>query len=177
MYRIIILVMLLISSICSAASPTAIDHPRIVITKKSRQLVLFDGNTRIKTYRIGLGLNPGPPKMVQGDRATPEGEYEVCEKNPASRFHMALVLNYPNSADAERGLKSGLISKKEYHAIQDAIREKRAPDFHTKLGGEVEIHGMGSRRDWTWGCIALENSDIEELYRIIPKGTRVSIRH
>jgi lipoprotein-anchoring transpeptidase ErfK/SrfK len=69
-----------------------------------------------------------------------------------------------------------MISKKEHAAISSAIKAKRCPNFFTRLGGQIEIHGMGSGTDWTWGCVALDNPDIEELYRALPNGTRVVIK-
>ena len=124
---------------------------------------LYNGGKLIKVYPIGLGMNPVLAKKKQGDRSTPEGEYHICGKIPESTYYMALILNYPNVADADRGLKEGLISKKEHTAIIKAINEKRCPNFNTRLGGQIEIHGMGSQSDWTWGCIALDNPNIEEL--------------
>lgn len=147
----------------------------LLIYKKSRAMELYQGEKLLKTYRIGLGANPVPPKEREGDRATPEGAYEICTKNPASKYHLALMLNYPNEADADRGLKTGLISMGTHAKLVKALREKQCPDFKTRLGGDIEIHGKGSRKDWTWGCIALDNQDVEELYGILPIGTKVQI--
>ena len=121
-------------------------------------------------------MNPVPPKENEGDNATPEGVYKVCGKLPKSSYHKALILNYPNLEDANRGLKNELISKIEFDAISQAIQNNKCPPFKTRLGGEIEIHGMGSQVDWTWGCIALENPDVEELYQMLPNGTVVTIK-
>ncbi len=129
----------------------------------------------IKTYPIALGSNPVPPKERQGDRATPEGSYFICQKNPQSQFHLSLAISYPGPADAKRGLKAGLISDAEYKAIVQADAKHKTPPWDTKLGGEVFVHGNGSSPDWTWGCIALDNSDIEELYRLVPVRTSITI--
>ncbi|MBI3297017.1 MAG: L,D-transpeptidase [Elusimicrobia bacterium] len=159
-----------------AAAPLKLKDPRLIVHKKERRLELHDGATLVRSYRIGLGLKPDGTKKKQGDYATPEGEYRTCAKHPKSQYFMALKLNYPNAADADRGLKDGLISKKEHAAILAAAKAGRCPPFHTKLGGEIELHGMGSQSDWTWGCIALENPDIEELYKSLPNGTPVTIK-
>jgi murein L,D-transpeptidase YafK len=148
---------------------------RIEVFKARRQLVLFSGKTPLKTYRIGLGLDPGPRKVRQGDRRTPEGTYTVCRKNPASAFYLSLGLTYPNAEDADRGLASGLISRAQHRSIHDAIAKGRCPLWNTRLGGEIFIHGRGSGSDWTWGCIALDDTDIKELYDQVPVGTPVRI--
>ncbi len=160
----------------SVSLPSKLVDPELVVYKKKRKVEIYSKGKILKVYPIGLGLNPIPPKDRQGDYATPEGIYQVCGKIPESNYYMALVLNYPNIEDANRGLKKGLISKRQCNAISKAIREKKCPPFNTKLGGQIEIHGMGSRSDWTWGCIALDNPAIEELYRLLPKGTVVTIK-
>ena len=91
-------------------------------------------------------------------------------------YYMALILNYPNSVDAARGLKENLISKEDSSAIVGASERKKCPPFGTRLGGEIEIHGMGAGTDWTWGCVALESIDIKELYERVPVGTPVTIK-
>lgn len=149
--------------------------PRIEVFKAKRELRLFDGTKLLKTYRVALGTNPVPPKKRQGDRATPEGSYFICRKNPQSQFHLSLGISYPGPADAKRGLAAGLISKQEYQAILDADGKRKTPPWNTKLGGEVFVHGNGSSPDWTWGCIALEDADIEQLYRLVSVKTPITI--
>ena len=136
---------------------------------------LYDGGRLIKTYRVALGTNPIPPKARVGDRATPEGSYFICHKNPQSRFHLSLAINYPNAADARRGLKDGLISRAEYDAILQAVASHRTPPWNTRLGGEMFIHGTASSPDWTWGCIGLDVPDLDELYRLVPLKTPITI--
>ena len=166
-----------IALVCCAAALDASDlaAPRIEVFKAKRELRLYDGSQLFKTYRVALGHNPIPAKERQGDRATPEGSYFICYKNPQSKFHLSLAINYPNAADAKRGLKDGLISRDEYDAIMQAAANGAIPPWNTKLGGEIFVHGHGSSPDWTLGCIALENSDIEELYRLVPVGTAIVI--
>lgn len=160
---------------CGALPAADLAAPRIEVFKAKRELRLYDGDQLCKTYRVALGTNPIPPKEHEGDRATPEGSYFICYKNPESKFHLSLAINYPNAADAKRGLKDGLISRGEYDEIVQAAAGQTIPPWNTKLGGEIFVHGHGSSPDWTLGCIALENSDIEELYRLVPVGTPITI--
>ena len=155
--------------------PPTIASPRIVVHKARRELLLYSGDELVKTYRVGLGLKPVPPKEREGDRATPEGTYSVCMKNPASEFTLSLGLDYPNAADAERGLKAGLVTPAQRARIVEAVRSGSCPPWDTPLGGEIFIHGSGSATDWTWGCVALDDDDIRELYPRIPVGTPVVI--
>jgi murein L,D-transpeptidase YafK len=156
---------LLFTTLClqfSAAAQTKTpDH--ILIEKSTRTLKLMRGEEILKTYKVALGTEPVGAKERQGDHKTPEGDYIVDTKNPSSRFHLALHLSYPNAADRAHARKLGL-----------------AP------GGDVEIHGLGKgfawigaqhrRFDWTDGCIALTNSEIEEIFPQVSVGTRVEIR-
>ncbi len=156
--------------------PEKVDAPSLVVLKSKRRLELYSNSKLVKSYPVGLGLNPVPAKKRQGDRATPEGEYYVCGKNPNSTYYMALIVSYPNRQDAERGLDERLINKSQYEKILKANDSKACPPFYTALGGEIEIHGRGSGADWTWGCIALDDPNIEELYKTIPIGTSVIIK-
>lgn len=148
---------------------------RIVVIKSKRELQLLAGDSVVRTYHVGLGLEPKQPKVRQGDFATPEGNYYVCSKNPQSRYEYALGLSYPSPNDAERGLEDGLISAEEHGKIISAFVNRVAPPSNTPLGGQIMIHGKGSSWDWTEGCIALDHQDIEELFRSVPIGTPVTI--
>lgn len=150
--------------------------PRLVVSKGQRKLELYSGGTIVRTYKIGLGLNPVPDKVRSGDRATPEGEFYIFVKNPKSAFHLSLGISYPNIEDAERGLRDGLISRAQHVAIVRAIKKKQPPPQYTALGGLIYIHGNGAGSDWTWGCVALENEDVEELFKVITVGTPVTIK-
>lgn len=136
---------------------------------------LYEGDKLVKTYRVALGMNPVDDKRKEGDGCTPEGEFYVCTKNDRSKFHLFMGLSYPNAEDAERGLESGLISRDEYARIVEAIAAKKRPPWDTRLGGEIGIHGEGSAVDWTRGGIALNNSDIEELFMVMKLGSPVRI--
>jgi murein L,D-transpeptidase YafK len=159
-----------------APLPCPLLAARIVVLKSERRLVLCAGDKVVREYPIGLGFSPEGDKVQEGDGRTPEGEYYVCAKNPNSRFHLSLGLNYPNEEDAVRGLASGLITRAEYERIMAASQQRRQPPWDTVLGGEIFIHGHGASRDWTLGCIALHNEDVAELYEAVPVGTSVTIR-
>jgi murein L,D-transpeptidase YafK len=150
--------------------------PRIVITKSRRQLELYSDGAVVRTYRVGLGLNPVDDKQKEGDRATPEGEFYIFTKNPKSAYYLSLGISYPNIEDAERGLREGLITRAQHDQIVNSIKKKIAPPQYTALGGLIYIHGNGAASDWTWGCIALENEDIKELYGSVERGTPVTIK-
>lgn len=149
--------------------------PRIVVKKAERRLFLFDGNKLVKTYRIGLGLSPNGDKVRQGDRRTPEGDFYIFIRNDKSAFYLSLGVSYPNATHADRGLRDGLISKSQHDAIMRALRLKRTPPQNTALGGDIYIHGRGASSDWTWGCVALEDDDIRELFNAATVGTPVTI--
>jgi len=159
-----------------STSLETITDVRIEVLKSKRQLILYSGDHIVKRYRIGLGFTPEGSKARQGDGRTPEGSYYVCSKNPKSQYFLSLGLSYPNEADASRGLKEGLINRIQFQQITAAIKRGGVPLWNTALGGEIFIHGAGSTKDWTWGCVALENEDIQELFNAVPKGTPVTIK-
>jgi murein L,D-transpeptidase YafK len=173
---------------------------RIVVAKQARQLSVWSGSALERTYAIVLGRNSSADKSVEGDQATPLGEFYICAKNPRSKYFLSLCISYPNAEDAERGLAAGLIGTDEHGQILDAIRARRMPPQHTRLGGEIYIPGHGihghgipghgghnesrgghgapidfSQKDWTRGCIALSNDDMQDLYDRVAIGTAVSI--
>lgn len=150
-------------------------QPKIVVKKSQRQLLLFSAGKLVRTHRIGLGLSPAGDKVRQGDRRTPEGEFYIFTKNDKSAFYLSLGISYPNAAHAERGLRDGLISKAQYESIMRALRAKKTPPQTTALGGDIYIHGNGAQSDWTWGCAALENADMLELFKAVTVGTPVTI--
>lgn len=154
---------------------STLKSPRIVVHKTERRLELFSDQHLVKTYRVGLGFSPVRDKEIEGDGATPEGEFYVFVKNIKSAYYLSLGLSYPNAEDAERGLREKLITNAQYSAIISAINKRVAPPQDTKLGGLIYIHGNGSSSDWTRGCVALENSDMKELYDTVEVGTPVRI--
>jgi murein L,D-transpeptidase YafK len=150
--------------------------PRIEVWKAERKLLLFSDERIVRTYHIGLGLSPVGDKVRSGDHRTPEGDFYIYVKNPKSSFYLSLGISYPNLAHAKRGLREGLIRQAQYDRIAEANRLKRTPPQNTPLGGTIYIHGNGSRTDWTWGCVALENEEVKELYQAVEVGTPVSIK-
>jgi murein L,D-transpeptidase YafK len=147
-----------------------------VVKKSERKLFLFSGTKLVRTYHVGLGLSPVGDKVRQGDRRTPEGDFYIFTKNDKSAFYLSLGISYPNAAHAARGLRDGLITNAQYLAIMQALRAGTAPPQNTKLGGDIYIHGNGAGSDWTWGCVALDDRDIRELFKVIPVGTPVRIQ-
>lgn len=136
---------------------------RIVVIKSSRTMILQSGDHVLKTYKIALGTTPIGAKVREGDHKTPEGEYFVDGKNSHSQFYMALHLSYPSASDRARAKKLG-----------------------ANPGGDVEIHGLGRTygwvgtrhllTDWTDGCVAVTNEEIEEIFKLVAVGTRVDIK-
>lgn len=159
---------------------------RIVIWKSQYTLTLYKGELPVKTYRavFGKGFRDGD-KRKAGDKRTPEGSFFICTMNHSERFYKFMGLSYPGVKDAEQGLRNGLITPKQYEMIKKANEERQPPPWDTKLGGAVGIHGrmldsaIAPRfypgTNWTDGCIALENSDIDEIYSVVSLGTPVTI--
>ena len=150
--------------------------PKIVVKKGRRELLLFSGDKLLRTYHVGLGLSPVGDKVRAGDRRTPEGDFYIFTKNDKSAFFLSLGLSYPNASHAERGLRDGLINRAQYEAIMKALKAGRTPPQNTRLGGDIYIHGHGASSDWTWGCVALVNEDIRELFDAVNVGTPVTIQ-
>jgi murein L,D-transpeptidase YafK len=159
--------------------PTTAVH--IVIHKAQRRLILTTADGTEHSYPILLGRNSAADKAVEGDHATPLGSFFVCAKNPRSKYFLSLCLSYPNEEDAERGLATGIIGMAEYAQILEAVRGGKMPPQHTALGGEIYIHGHASigdnlaERDWTRGCIAVDNSAMQVIYDRASLGTPVLI--
>lgn len=136
---------------------------KILIEKKERRLTLLSAGEVIKTYRIALGGNPVGPKDRQGDNKTPEGTYVIDSRNRDSRYHLSLRISYPNERD-----------------------RKRARELGVSPGGDIMIHGIKNglsgvgaahaEVDWTQGCIAVTDEEIEEIAKVAPNGTVVEIR-
>jgi murein L,D-transpeptidase YafK len=178
----VVIVGLFMTTVCSQIMQSErtprsaeLSEPNVVIRKKERVLELYDADRLIKTYKMALGFAPVGDKEKEGDGKTPEGEFYVFTKNPKSRFHLSLGLSYPSVEDAKRGLADGTVSRQEHDAIVSAIEKREMPPQKTALGGEIYIHGGGAESDWTWGCVALKNEDIEEIYKALKPGVRVLI--
>jgi len=160
----------------NAALKLPLKNPLIVVTKSKRRLELYSDGALVRTYKVGLGLNPIPDKIRQGDHATPEGDFYVFTKNDKSAFYLSLGISYPNIEDAERGLREKIITRAQHDAIVRAIERKVTPPQNTRLGGDIYIHGNGAGSDWTWGCVALEDDEMKELFDAVAVGTKVTIK-
>lgn len=153
------------------------------VSKKRQLLFVYRGAHLETRIPIDLGLNAIMDKERRGGTLepdhwrTPEGNFRIVAKNPNSKFHKALVLNYPSAEDAERGLRSGLIDEREYRAILRAEEALRMPPMHTLLGGYIEIHGNGTGAsvNWTEGCIAVTDRAIDRLWEMVHVGTPVLV--
>lgn len=159
-----------------AADLRKLRDPRIVIKKKARVLEVYDGVDLIKSYTVVLGFTPVGDKEIEGDGKTPEGEFYIFTKNAKSRFQLSVGVSYPSKDDAARGLASGIITVLERDEIVRAIDAGKIPLQKTALGGEIYIHGGGVASDWTDGCIALKNDDVEEIFNAVQVGTKVVIQ-
>jgi len=135
----------------------------ILILKKDHLLELLAGGKVIRTYKVALGQGGLEPKQREGDGRTPEGRYIIDRRNAASEYHRALHISYPNEEDRKRAAKLGV-----------------------SPGGDIMIHGLPNGRgwigashrtmDWTLGCVAVTDAEIEEIWKMVPVGTPVEIR-
>lgn len=136
---------------------------KIVIEKKARRMTLLSKGQIVKQYKIALGGNPNGPKERQGDNKTPEGTYVIDSRNHGSRFHLSLRISYPNDRDKKRAKELGVSPGGDImiHGIKNGLSQ--VGDAHTML-------------DWTQGCIAVTDKEIEEIDKLAPMGTIVEIR-
>lgn len=145
-----------------AATATADQADKIEVYKEKHELHLIKSGRIYKSYKISLGDNLKGPKRQQGDEKTPEGKYTISGRNPNSHYHLSLRISYPNAED-----------------IAWAKKHKVNP------GGDIMIHGLPNGqgyigkghllKDWTNGCIALTNDEIEEVWKLVPDGTSIEI--
>lgn len=149
----------------------------VVVTKSKRRMALCNGASLVQTYCVGLGSSPVEDKEREGDRRTPEGVFYIPRKIPQSQYYKAFLISYPDSQDAARGLAEGLITQAEHNAIVAAQNARTEPPQNTALGGLIEIHGNGSGADWTWGCMATEDANIDVLWPVLQVGDTVVILH
>ena len=159
--NLLLLVVILSSSLSCAGAETIAD--KVIVLKKERTLQLLNNGKVLKSYKVALGGTPVGAKEREGDGKTPEGNYVVDYRNPTSSFHRALHVSYPSPAD-----------------------KARAQVLRVSPGGLIMIHGLGQgfgwigsahrRLDWTNGCIAVTNEEIDEIWRLVPDGTPLEIR-
>jgi len=171
------------------AGQKTIPEWKIVVLKQPQLLELYKRGSKVRTYRVCLGLNPVGHKRVTGDKKTPEGDYFICYKSASSRFYRFLGISYPSAPDAVAACEGGLITGEKRDAIVHNLTNGQAPPWDTRLGGWVGIHGYPTEEDasrwalllfpkphnWTDGCIAMWNFEIEELFSKVPVGTPVTI--
>jgi hypothetical protein len=144
----------------------------IVIDKAQKDLNVFRGGKQTAEFPASFGIDPDSDKYKAHDCATPEGLYFITYKKDETRFHRLLGISYPNLVNAEKGLAGGVISLNEYHKIYEAAHKSRRTTSETRLGSGIAIHGGGvfksfgktRERDWTEGCIALNDKDMENLF-------------
>jgi len=129
---------------------------QIVVHKGRREMLLLLGQSVLRVYRIALGREPVGHKVQEGDGRTPEGLYTIDRRNPKSRYYLSLRISYPNDAD-----------------------RARAASLAVEPGGDIMIHGLkdGEIRegDWTQGCIAVTDKEMEEIWGLVPEGIPVRI--
>ena len=151
----------LLPCVCVAQGNTAVDH--VVVYKHDRRLVLLSTGKEVKSYRVALGAEPSGPKTRQGDHRTPEGSYVLDSRNGRSQFYKAYHISYPSSKDILSARKLGV-----------------AP------GGDIMLHGLGkgygwvgkahALHDWTDGCVAVTNEEIDEIWTLVRVGTPIEIK-
>ncbi|MFN7132937.1 MAG: murein L,D-transpeptidase family protein, partial [Myxococcales bacterium] len=147
----------------------------VVVRKSARNLALCSKGKHLVSYRAGLGFAPSGDKEKEGDGKTPEGVFYIPRVLPNSSYYKAFLLSYPDEADAARGLSAGLITASQKSAIEAAQRECREPPQNTGLGGLIEIHGHGGSSDWTLGCVAIDNRQVDYLWSILGVGDTIVV--
>lgn len=175
----------IIATLFSFSPIFASESIELVIDRSEHKLIVKKDGSTLRTFKVALGSGGRKAKLQEGDHKTPKGTYQISKIRDSQRFHMFMQLNYPNMKDAGRALKNHVITRKQYQAILEAHSYGRLPPQNTALGGAIGIHGIGFETkdkleihqiaDWTQGCIALRNTEIEELSRFIHVGTTVSI--
>jgi murein L,D-transpeptidase YafK len=135
----------------------------MVVDKSDRTLTLFQRGQPVAEYRVALGNNPVGPKVRRGDGRTPEGLYFIEGRNPQSKYHLSLRISYPSRNDRATAARRGVAT-----------------------GGDIMIHGLPKKfatigalhrqQDWTEGCVAVTNEEIEEIWNAVPNGARILIQ-
>lgn len=175
----------------SPSQPLA-TRPSIQVTPERTWIEVDSRNKRLTVHRpkasdvvfegVAFGAAGVKEKHKQGDHVTPRGRYTVGWISKQSKFHYFIGLNYPSVQDAERGVQNGVITQVTYSHIRDSHRGGHTPPQTTPLGGFIGIHGVGKgsleihrMANWTEGCIALENQQIERLVELVSPGIEVVI--
>jgi murein L,D-transpeptidase YafK len=146
-----------------APLPTDAKVDLLVVEKANHKLLAYSHGALLRSYSIALGGDSSDPKSRQGDRRTPEGRYFIDAHNANSSFHRALHVSYPSAADIERARAAGY----------DPGGDIMVHGIHNGLGWIGRAHRL---MDWTAGCVAVTDPEIEELYRVVPDGTQIDLR-
>ena len=146
---------------CEPAAGAAAD--RILIEKKAHRMTVYAGGKEIRHYKIAIGRGGPGKKQREGDKLTPEGLYRIDKRNPQSSYHLSLHLTYPNADDIAAAAKAGV------NPGSDIM-------IHGALNGFGWLGRLHTLFDWTLGCVAVTDKEIEELWTLVPDGTEVEIR-
>ncbi len=162
MNRIVLAAMMVVAMALAGCSSKfrTYDGPevtRVIVLKEKRRMYLLHHSEVLRAFDFELGFAPTGHKTMEGDGRTPEGHYIIDRRNPNSDFHLSIGINYPNARDIEVARRLGV-----------------------SPGGDIFIHGtprLFARRgdDWTWGCIAVTNREMEDIYAMVRNGTPISI--
>jgi murein L,D-transpeptidase YafK len=162
------------------------ENPNIIVERKSFSLQLYEDTVLIKSYRASFGKNLSAAKTRAEDRATPVGEYAICDIDSNNQYNKFLKLNYPNVSDASEALRKGWITQKQFDQLKFEFYYEGCPKANTILGGDLGIHGIGKFDyilknlpfvyNWTNGSIAVSNEAIDEIFSVVKKGTKVVIK-
>lgn len=175
--RLLLVAVLLISG-------TAVAETRLQIDTQQGTLTVLDDNKPLRIFNgIAIGRFGARRNKMLGDGMTPLGSYHVTSIEPSQHFHFFVRLDYPSVADANRGLKNGILTASQAAAIRAAHAKGQLPPQDTPLGGHIGLHGIGNgdpevhlRYNWTKGCIAMTNAQLDQLLSLIRVGTRVDIK-
>ncbi len=183
-FRSQLLFLLLCVFLASGAGAAEQSRRRVVVVDKaSKALTVYVDGKQAVRFPVSFGVDPVSDKVRAHDLATPEGLYVITHHKSRTRFHRSLGLSYPNLADAQRGLASGLVTARGYRGVLKAALRGGVPPCDTGLGCAIAIHGGGvyrrfgefRERDWTEGCIALDNRDMERLFALCRDGDPVVV--
>ena len=166
-----------------AGAPVAAGEIWLDVDTDKKTLTVMDYTSVLRTFEgIAIGRNGVSHSRTQGDQTTPLGSYRIRTINPESRYHLFFGFDYPNLKQANDALESQLISSAEWQAIKLAHLQGLEPPANTALGGYIGIHGIGSGDpqihedfNWTEGCVALTNEQMDELSRWVKAGTQVIV--
>lgn len=168
--------------LCKAMA--AEDEIWVLVDTEALTLAVMQGESLLRQYdNIAIGSNGPTLAKLVSDETTPLGEFKISGINPRSRYHLFMALDYPTMEHVGRALQDGRISVEEYVVLSNAWLAGEPPPQDTSLGGHLGIHGLGKGSmeihgivNWTDGCIAVTNEEMDELAGWVGVGTRVSVR-